>query len=147
MSKKTLYRAGENRIIGGVCAGVAEYFGIDPGIMRLIWVLSIFAAGAGVWAYLVAWAVIPENPEDKRSDLDMAEKGTITKKEKHFVVENFRLYGRSPLLGLILLILGVIFLANNFFPELRLDKYWPLIFIGLGIVLIFSSYNAKNSKR
>ena len=52
---KTLYRSGENRIIGGVCAGTAEYFDIDSAIVRLVWVLSVFAGGAGIWAYLIAW--------------------------------------------------------------------------------------------
>ncbi len=143
MSKKALYRAGDNRIIAGVCGGIAEYFSVDPGIIRLIWVLFAVAGGAGIWAYIVAWIIIPENPGDKLSDLNMQEKGTLAEKEKKFIVENFRIYGKSALFGFILLLLGVIFLANNFFPELRLDKYWPLILIGLGIVLIFSGYNAK----
>ncbi len=144
MSKKALYRTGDNRVIAGVCGGLAEYFNVDPGIVRLIWVLFAFAGGAGVWAYLVAWIIIPENPKDKRSQLAMEEKGQITRKDKkELVSEGFKIYGRSPFFGLILLILGVVFLANNFFPELRLDKYWPLIPIGLGVVLIFSSYNLK----
>lgn len=142
MSEKPLYRAGENRIIAGICGGLADYLGIDPAIMRLIAVLSIFAAGAGLWAYLVAWMIIPENPKDRRSDLNMSEKGEIKKKKKdwHIVSEGFKIYGRSAIFGLILMIIGVIFLANNFFPELRLDKYWPIIPIGLGVTLIFSSH-------
>ncbi len=142
MSKKTLYRAGENRIIGGVCAGIADYFDIDPAVVRVIWVLSAFAAGAGIWAYLVAWAVVPENPELKRKDLKLSSKIKI-KKETEKVTEDFRIHGRNPIFGLLLLIIGAIFLANNFFPELRLDKYWPIIPIALGFILIFSSYQKK----
>lgn len=142
MSKKTLYRAGENRIVAGVCGGVADYFNIDPGIIRLIWVISVFAAGAGIWAYLIAWAIIPENPKSKRRDLHMNEKGKM-KQDKHIIPEGIRLHGKNPIFGLLLMIVGAIFLANNFFPQLRLDKYWPIIPIALGLVLIFSSYNHK----
>lgn len=142
MGKKILYRTGENRIVAGVAGGTAEYFDIDPAIVRLIWILSFFAAGAGIWAYLVAWAIVPENPKMKRKDLGMVSKIKL-KKEKEKVSEGFKIHGRSPFLGLILMIIGAIFLANNFFPQLRLDKYWPIIPIALGLALIFSSYNHK----
>jgi phage shock protein PspC (stress-responsive transcriptional regulator) len=145
MGKKILYRSGENRIIAGVAGGVADYFNIDPGIVRIIWVLSAFAAGAGIWAYLIAWAIVPENPKLRKRDLDMSEKGEIkrVKKDWHVVSDGLKIHGRNPMFGLLLLIVGAIFLANNFFPQLRLDKYWPIIPIALGLVLIFSSHNSK----
>ena len=49
-------------MIGGVCGGLAEYFDVDPTLVRLIAVLLIFTAGGGVLAYLVLWIIIPENP-------------------------------------------------------------------------------------
>lgn len=142
MGKKILYRTGENRIIAGVCGGTAKYFDIDPAIIRITWLLSAFAAGAGIWAYLVAWIIVPENPEKKRKDLKFKSKVKILN-EKEKVSEGLKIYGRSPLLGLVLMILGAVFLANNFFPELRLDKYWPILPIGLGLTLIFSSHHKK----
>jgi len=143
MGQKILYRTGENRIVAGVAGGTADYFDIDPAIIRLIWILSVFAAGAGIWAYLVAWAIVPENPKEKRKDLSFASKVKKIKKEETKIHEGLKIYGRSPLLGLFLMIIGAVFLANNFFPELRLDKYWPIIPIGLGLALIFSSYHKK----
>ena len=57
---KRLYRAPEkDSIIAGVCAGIADYFNIDPVIVRLIWVLFIFGFGTGVLAYIIAWIIIP----------------------------------------------------------------------------------------
>jgi len=57
---KRLYRASKkDSIIAGVCAGIAEYFDIDPVIVRLIWVLAIFGWGFGILAYLLAWIIIP----------------------------------------------------------------------------------------
>lgn len=57
---KRLYRSKDNKIIAGVCGGIAEYFNIDPVIVRLIWVLLLFGYGFGIFAYLVAWIIIPQ---------------------------------------------------------------------------------------
>jgi phage shock protein PspC (stress-responsive transcriptional regulator) len=58
---KTLVRRRDNRIIAGVCAGLADYTGIDVNLLRVIVaVVSFFTAGTGVLAYIVAWIVIPE---------------------------------------------------------------------------------------
>ena len=62
MNKK-LYRSTSNKMIAGVCSGLAEYINIDPTIVRLIWAL-IALSGAGVLAYLVAAIIIPEKPSD-----------------------------------------------------------------------------------
>lgn len=62
MNYKHLYRSVTNRRIAGVAAGIAEYFDIDPTIVRLIWLFSIFFVGGGILAYLIAWIVIPEEP-------------------------------------------------------------------------------------
>lgn len=61
---KVLVRSRKGRMLAGVCAGIADYFGIDVTLVRLILaVICVFTAGAGVLAYLVAWAVIPEEGE------------------------------------------------------------------------------------
>jgi len=62
---KRLYRSESERMIGGVCGGIAEYFSIDPVIARLFAVALVFAKGVGILAYLIAWIVIPENPSGK----------------------------------------------------------------------------------
>jgi len=59
---KRLYRSKNDRMIAGVCAGLATYIDIDPTIVRLLFVLGIFAGGATFWAYLVMMLVIPEEP-------------------------------------------------------------------------------------
>lgn len=62
MAAKKLYRSKKNRIIAGVCGGVAEYFDWDPSIVRLVYVLlTVFTGFApGILAYLLAWIIIPE---------------------------------------------------------------------------------------
>ena len=58
--KKRLYRDGENKILGGVAYGLGNYFGVDPAILRVLFVISIFIGGFGVISYLILWISIPE---------------------------------------------------------------------------------------
>jgi phage shock protein PspC (stress-responsive transcriptional regulator) len=58
--EKKLVRPKDGAMIAGVCAGVARYFGLDPTLVRVIWVLLVCLAGTGVLAYLICWLVIPQ---------------------------------------------------------------------------------------
>ena len=60
---KRLYKSNENKMVDGVCGGIAEYFGIDPTLVRLAWVLFCAMGGSGFVAYLVAAIIIPRAPE------------------------------------------------------------------------------------
>ena len=64
MSGKRLYKSRDNRMISGVCAGIAEYFNMDPTIIRLAWVLFSLLGGSGPLGYIIAAIVIPEYPMD-----------------------------------------------------------------------------------
>jgi len=55
-----LYRDPQNARIGGVCAGLAQYFDVDVTVIRVIMLVAIFAASAGFWAYIVLWIVVPK---------------------------------------------------------------------------------------
>lgn len=60
--EKRLYKSNENRMVNGVCGGVAEYFDIDPTLVRLGWVLFCALGGSGFLAYVIAAIIIPRNP-------------------------------------------------------------------------------------
>lgn len=62
MNKK-LYKSNENKMVDGVCGGIAEYFGLDPTLVRLGWILLSALAGSGLLAYIIAAIVIPRDPE------------------------------------------------------------------------------------
>ena len=49
-----------NKMIGGVCAGIADYLGLDPTIVRIVWVLMLFFAGFGILLYLILWIIMPK---------------------------------------------------------------------------------------
>ena len=59
---KRLMRSRTDRKLGGVAAGLAEYFDLDPTLVRLLWVLLFFFGGTGLLAYVILWIVLPEEP-------------------------------------------------------------------------------------
>jgi len=61
---KRLYRSGKNKFLGGVCGGVAEYFKIDPTLIRIIWAIIVFfPPGLGIILYTLFWIFVPRNPK------------------------------------------------------------------------------------
>lgn len=60
MADKKLSRS-NNKMIGGVCAGIADYLGLDPTIVRIVWVLMLFFAGFGILLYLILWIIMPKS--------------------------------------------------------------------------------------
>jgi phage shock protein C len=59
---KRLYRSRSDRVIGGVCGGLAVYLDVDPSLVRVLAVLSLLLPGPQILAYLVAWIIVPEEP-------------------------------------------------------------------------------------
>jgi len=62
MSKR-LYRSRKDRKIAGVCGGLAEYFNVDPVLVRILWAVLVLGAGTGILAYILFWLIVPEAPE------------------------------------------------------------------------------------
>jgi len=79
---RRLYRSRTDRILGGVCSGIAKYFDVDPTIIRLVAVALIFAGGSGILAYILAWIIIPEEPEAKTEQEDKTIEVTPKKKRR-----------------------------------------------------------------
>ena len=67
--RKKLYRNTKEEKSAGVCAGLAEYFGIDPTLVRLALAFLVLCAGTGVLAYIVCALVIPEKPDEKPDEI------------------------------------------------------------------------------
>ncbi len=175
MADKKIYRSRKDKMVGGVCGGVAEYFGIDATIVRLVAVLLFFAEGIGLLLYIVSWVVIPERPGSANNNYDEStntidvdgystydddsthedekdSNGFKEKKDGHS--EKKTEYERETLksdeilddkrqrtIGLILVGLGSLFLIDNIFPYLRWHRFWPLILVGFGIVLLLKGVN------
>jgi len=66
--EKKLYRSKKDKMVAGVCGGIAEYFGVDSTLVRLLTVIFVLLGGAGVVAYIIAWIIVPETPEQVSDD-------------------------------------------------------------------------------
>ena len=74
--EKRLYRSRDEKMIGGVCGGLAEYFGVDPVLVRALWVAITLLAGVGIVLYLILWVLVPLRPPGSiRADLRLAAGG------------------------------------------------------------------------
>lgn len=60
--QKKLYRSKDNKMIAGVCGGLADYFGIDPVVVRLVALFLFLGMGTGLLMYIVLWIIVPEEP-------------------------------------------------------------------------------------
>ncbi|HTK81468.1 MAG TPA: PspC domain-containing protein [Bacteroidota bacterium] len=60
---KRLYKSRQNKVIDGICGGIAEYFGVDPTIVRILWVLITLLGGSGLILYIIAMIIMPVNPQ------------------------------------------------------------------------------------
>ncbi|PLV59881.1 PspC domain-containing protein [Thermotoga sp. KOL6] len=113
---KQLKRSKKNRIIAGVCGGIAEYFDVDPTLVRLIWVLLTLAWGAGILLYIIAWIIMPEEESDEEQ-------------RRETVFQNME--GLKVLLGGLLILLGLILFVSAFFPILFSISWKILLAISL----------------
>lgn len=156
MTKK-LYRSKKDSVIAGVCGGIAEYFDIDLTLVRIVAVISIFINGIGLIAYIIGWIFIPQNPEplaEKKTGEKKGKVETIKEKAENVAGEigkeirgdsgkagyrkNSRLVG-----GLILICLGLLFLASNFFPWFGFAKLWPVVLVVLGVVILADGFQKR----
>ena len=82
MMNQRLYRSRTDRMIGGVCGGLAAFFNIDPTIVRLIFVLLVLTGSAGFWIYLILLVVVPEELAGSTDVIDAKPSGEERKEER-----------------------------------------------------------------
>jgi len=134
-------------MIGGVAGGLGEYFDIDSTLVRVIFVVSLFLGGSGVLAYIILWIVVPEEPwvfnmgqgEEKKDNTATPGSAQSPPDSDYLKTLDERRQKRSTIAGVILIVLGVIFLADNFVPRIHFSDYFPLILVAIGIGLLINS--------
>lgn len=162
---KRLTRDTKNAILGGVCAGFANYFGVDPVLIRLAFILMVVLNGFGLVAYVVGWVIMP------RADKDAASSGgpgsAAATDPAGRIVESVRQAGEkvadgfqrlpdekrrgSAIAGTVLIVLGTIFLLDRMswwhWPHwARFSNLWPVILIVVGVSLIFEAARGRGGK-
>ncbi|SHJ69369.1 PspC domain-containing protein [Paramaledivibacter caminithermalis] len=140
MSKR-LYRSRNDRILAGVCGGIADYFGIDTSLVRIAWVIFTLMGGAGIIAYIICAIVFPEgssyNTALNDDEYVVGAKNYDDKYEHYYGKENGENDKNRILIGTILIVLGVLFLIKKYVYWFDLGKLWPVALIILGAFIIF----------
>lgn len=131
-----LYRSRSNRMIAGVCGGLAELTGIDANLFRLLWLLAIFLGGSGLVAYIIMAIVIPERPVGEEI-MDAR------------YTEHWQKASRSGMIiiGAVVIVIGLALLVNamgwlpvGYYWRLFWRLLWPMALIALGILVIVGAF-------
>ncbi len=148
-----LYRSSTQRMLGGVCGGLGDYFAVDPTLVRIVYILVTVATGLlpGVALYILLWLIVPSQAsaatsvrESLRENVDdMAQSarnfgGEVQATFRRNSVQDVRRVDPAILAGLLLVIIGALFLLATFdlLAWFRWARYWPIILIILGLVLL-----------
>lgn len=146
MDGKKLYRSRKDKMIGGVAGGLAEYFDIDPTLIRIIFVVTLFVGGGGFLAYIILWIVIPEEPfvfvTPDTSSAQTSGSQTTNPPPAPGEYYETRHQKKRNIGGAILIVIGVLFLMDNLMPRFHFGDFWPLILIAIGIGLLLKSRNS-----
>lgn len=119
-SMQRLHRSANDRVIAGVCGGLAEYLSIDPSLMRIAFVVATLWGGVGLLLYIVLAIILPVDDQP-------AVRAPFSAERSHAMA------------GTVLLVLGALLLASNLglAPWLSWNLFWPslLILVGIGLLL------------
>ncbi len=154
MEPKRLYRSKTDRQISGVCGGLAQYFGVDATLVRLVFLLMLIFGGSGFIIYIIMAIVVPEEGSTARTPDEVIHANTqeLADKARDFGkgIELGASSSSSPdtartgqqgalIFGLILIVLGGMFLLQNLL-RINFSQFWPLILIVIGIAMLVPQF-------
>jgi phage shock protein PspC (stress-responsive transcriptional regulator) len=155
---RRLYRCRENRQLAGVAAGVAEYFGLDPTLVRVLWFLSIFAGGFTILLYIGLAIIVPLEPlsagmstavaTGAHDTTDTAVDSAIAEPEGHRHERGGGTGGFTTFVGIALILFGGLALVDAVLPSWA-DSWrylWPLFFLGIGAVLVAAAVRRSSTE-
>ncbi|MBO5957757.1 MAG: PspC domain-containing protein [Bacteroidales bacterium] len=129
MENRKLSRNTMNKVIGGVCSGLAEFFGLDVALVRIAFVIAFMFASFGFWLYIILWIVLPVDGQQPTANSQQPTANSQAPESKV----------KSVLAGSFVILIGLLFLINNFIPINWVWKLWPLILVAIGVVMIITS--------
>lgn len=158
MTKK-LYKSRKDKMIAGVSGGLAEYFDIDPVIIRAAFILAAFAWGLSILLYIVLWIIVPYkkleplgfdrdgNPigievqdpigndgnDEDEVDIEQCVQEDIAKQRAR----------RRTFFGIALILIGILFLIDKIFPDFDFSNYWPVLLLILGAYILLKSKKSE----
>ncbi len=152
---KHLYRSQQDKVIAGVCGGLAAYFGRDPLLFRLLFIALTMATGTGVALYLLLWLVLPtaqqglaqqeqvirDNLDEMRTrarELGAEARGSFVRARKTGSPDDALIIGGAILVGF-----GLLLLFRNI-GLLAWTRYlWPIALVGLGVAILINNLKER----
>ncbi|NUQ37888.1 MAG: PspC domain-containing protein [Caldilineales bacterium] len=149
--KNRLYRSRHDRMVAGVCGGLADFLGLDPTLIRLVFVILALANGVGFAIYLLMLIVVPENPDETATHLAAPADSDLAQRIRAWSddVGGGNLSTRNAIfIGGFLIFMGLLFLLRNFdfFPWhwFTLGALWPVLLILAGLAMLWRFYRGEN---
>ena len=130
--EKKLQRDTQHKVIGGVCSGLANYFGIDAALIRVLFAIALLAFSSGLWVYLLLWIVMPAAQVGETQQFAEFQEGQEKSNKNGWAA------------GLVLIVIGICFLLGNLVPQFNWRTFWPLVLIALGVLLIVPLKDKKS---
>jgi phage shock protein C len=143
---KKLYRSRDEKMIAGVCGGLAEYFEIDPTIVRLLFLALLIFGGGGLLIYIIMWIIVPQKPFFLSNSnpyytetVETEEIKNVNETNYNAETETTKTNNKNSIIGIIIIIVGILLLFDNFNLFFGFSKLWPLLLIIFGAYLIIKS--------
>ncbi len=153
-TQERLYRSQTDKVFGGVAGGLAEYFNIDVVLSRVVFVLLALFGGSGGLIYIILWIAIPKRPfsfstyksenteQSSDSGPDTNQNSTVNIMDPKPAAPS----NTGLIAGVILILLGMLFLGERLLPWFNLADLWPLVLVAVGVLIIKPDF-FKPSKR
>jgi phage shock protein C len=147
-----LYRCRHDRRIAGVASGVAEYFDLDPSLVRVVWVLSVFFGGIGLLLYIAMAIIVPVEPEEGSATAGepTGEASTLSSTGWQPAPAGHRHATRSPgngttIVGIVLILFGALALVDALLPAWADGGrfLWPAFIVGIGALLVATAVRSR----
>ena len=142
MENRRLSRNSMNRVIGGVCSGLANFFGLDVALVRIAFVIAFMFASFGFWLYIILWIVLPvegqQTTVNSQQSTVNGQQSTVNSQQSESVSKPESTV-KSIFAGSFIILIGMLFLVNNFIPISWIWKLWPLILVAIGVVMIVTA--------
>jgi phage shock protein C len=148
---KRLYRSRKNRVIAGVCGGIAEYLDVDPVLIRIIAVVLLFVGGGSLIAYILGMIIIPDESKIFSPGFPTPP-ATDAPPPPHVGVAGHPEHTGSLIVGVVMILLGFIFLMRTipffrhyywWFWDMGWSFFWPSILIVIGLLIILKAVQKK----
>jgi phage shock protein C len=143
MNRK-LYRSSSNKMLGGVCGGLADYLDLDPTLVRLFFVILMLASGVGIWVYLILWIVLPrsDHPEENSVSISADEIASRARQMGSEMGEAFRRPNKNAgmFIGIGLVVVGFFLFIDQLHIQwlqwFRPDMLWAVLLVVGGAALL-----------